>query len=256
MVASTPRSVSWVPSSVLAPVVGPQRVERPADGYAVSLPFDWEHADARSIKTDGTEDEWWDREMVDPVRLASGRYRAPEAPGMSAAFTDAVNTFYGRGAIPIGVCRSGVTPEAGKFNVLAAKKDNGQLRYPHDLLSGKDAPDAVQVLRKSLAAAEDQDGRHAVDAVVGGHLGPAGRDLSVGHLEHDGAVGIADPGVSTTPLNRLVGIFSLCREATFDAQTLRHCFLPAVPGSVLVGNSCQQIYPHPQHLGVGKRRRP
>ena len=61
-------SFSWVPSSVLAPVVGPQRVERPADGYAVSLPFDWEHADARSIKTDGTEDEWWDRDQVDPVR--------------------------------------------------------------------------------------------------------------------------------------------------------------------------------------------
>lgn len=61
-------SFSWVPSTVLAPIVGPQRVERPADGYAVSLPFDWEHADARSIRADGTEDEWWDREKVDPVR--------------------------------------------------------------------------------------------------------------------------------------------------------------------------------------------
>ena len=73
----------------------------------------------------------------------------------AASFTDAINTFYGRGEIPIGVCRSGVTPEAGKFNVLGGLKDDGKLRYPHDLLSGEEARDAVQVLRKALAKAED-----------------------------------------------------------------------------------------------------
>jgi inosine-uridine nucleoside N-ribohydrolase len=74
---------------------------------------------------------------------------------LAAPFTDAVNTFYGRGDIPIGVCRSGVTPEAGKFNVLAAKQDSGSDRYPHDLRSGKQAPDAVDVLRRALASQED-----------------------------------------------------------------------------------------------------
>ncbi|MFT5325045.1 MAG: inosine-uridine nucleoside N-ribohydrolase [Planctomycetaceae bacterium] len=73
----------------------------------------------------------------------------------AAAFTDAVNTFYGRGDIPVGVCRSGVTPERGKFNGLAVEKDGDDLRYPHDLLSGKDAPDAVDVLRKALAGQKD-----------------------------------------------------------------------------------------------------
>ncbi|MEZ6123086.1 MAG: nucleoside hydrolase [Planctomycetaceae bacterium] len=73
----------------------------------------------------------------------------------AAAFTDCINTFYGRGDVPIGVCRSGVTPEAGNFNVLADTKDESQLRYAHDLMSGKDAPDAVDVLRKTLAQAED-----------------------------------------------------------------------------------------------------
>ena len=73
----------------------------------------------------------------------------------AAAFTDAVNTFYRRGDIPIGVCRSGVTPEAGKFNGLAIQKDGDTLRYPHDLLSGKDAPSAVDVLRKALASQKD-----------------------------------------------------------------------------------------------------
>ena len=74
---------------------------------------------------------------------------------LAASFTDAVNTFYGRGDIPIGVCRSGVTPAQGKFNGLGSQKDGGKLRYPHDLLSGKDAPDAVTVLRRALANAKD-----------------------------------------------------------------------------------------------------
>ncbi|TWU04706.1 nucleoside hydrolase [Stieleria varia] len=74
---------------------------------------------------------------------------------LAAPFVDCVNTFYGRGGIPIGVCRSGVTPEPGKFNVLAEAMDNGKLRYPHDLMSGKDAPDAVALLRDVLAGADD-----------------------------------------------------------------------------------------------------
>ncbi len=75
---------------------------------------------------------------------------------LAGPMADAINTFYGRGDIPIGVCRSGVTPAAGKFNVLATAKDaQGSLRYPHDLRSGKDAPAAVDVLRKTLAAQED-----------------------------------------------------------------------------------------------------
>ncbi len=75
---------------------------------------------------------------------------------LAAAFVDAVNTFYGRGEIPIGVCHSKVTPDDGKFNVLASVMDEGKQRYPHDLLSGKDAPDAVKLLRQTLAKSADQ----------------------------------------------------------------------------------------------------
>lgn len=74
---------------------------------------------------------------------------------LAAAFTDVINTFYGRGEIPIGVCRSGVTPEEGRFNVIASQKDGDQPRFAHDLRSGNDAPDAVDVLRRTLAKAED-----------------------------------------------------------------------------------------------------
>jgi len=71
---------------------------------------------------------------------------------LCAPFVDAVNTFYGRGGIPIGVVRQGPTPEDSKFLPLARVEDNGKLRYPHDLESGKDAPEATEVLRKVLAA--------------------------------------------------------------------------------------------------------
>jgi len=105
---------------------------------------------------------------VDDV-LALGMIHALEARGdckllavtitkdnlLAASFTDAVNTFYGKGDIPIGICRSGVTPQTGKFNVLAQKKDNGKLRYPHDLKDAKQIPDAVTVLRRALAHSKE-----------------------------------------------------------------------------------------------------
>lgn len=75
---------------------------------------------------------------------------------LAAPFVDCVNTFYGRGNIPIGVCRnSGKTPDAGKYNQVAKVMDAGKLRFEHDLLSGNNAPTAVEVLRRTLASAED-----------------------------------------------------------------------------------------------------
>lgn len=74
---------------------------------------------------------------------------------LAAAFTDAVNTFYGNGNIPIGICQSGVTPAKGKFNVLAETMDSGKLRYPHDLKDPKQIPSAVSILRTALAGAKD-----------------------------------------------------------------------------------------------------
>jgi len=74
----------------------------------------------------------------------------------SAAFIDALNTFYGRPDVPIGAVRDGVTPEIGKFLPLAdLKNEAGDLLYPHDLRSGADAPEAVDLLRKTLAAQPD-----------------------------------------------------------------------------------------------------
>ena len=74
----------------------------------------------------------------------------------AAPFVDAVNTFYGRGEIPIGVVGQGGVVEKSGFLALVEEKDaQGRFRYPHDLLSGRSAPSATSVLRKTLAAQPD-----------------------------------------------------------------------------------------------------
>ena len=70
-------------------------------------------------------------------------------------FADCVNTFYGRPDIPIGVVRPGGVKAPSAYLKLAAEKNAAGFRYPHELLDGKDASDAVTLLRKTLAAAED-----------------------------------------------------------------------------------------------------
>ena len=67
---------------------------------------------------------------------------------LSAAHIDAINTFYGRPDVLIGAVRKGVVPELGKFLGITG-------RYPHDLKSGADAPEAVALMRKTLAAQPD-----------------------------------------------------------------------------------------------------
>ena len=74
---------------------------------------------------------------------------------LAASFADAVNTFYGRPDIPVGVCNSGVTTHAGKYNVLAEQRDEGLFRYPHDLTTDVPRQPAVTVLRQALANAKD-----------------------------------------------------------------------------------------------------
>jgi len=54
------------------------------------------------------------------------------------------------------VVRNGPEPKQGKFLGLAAEKKNGAYRFPHDLQSGKHAPDATTLLRKVLASQKDR----------------------------------------------------------------------------------------------------
>jgi hypothetical protein len=68
---------------------------------------------------------------------------------LAARYVDAINTFYGRPDIPVGV--NARAPNAGKSRYLAAANE-----FPHDLDPGQ-APEAVSLLRRLLAAAEDAE---------------------------------------------------------------------------------------------------
>ena len=66
----------------------------------------------------------------------------------SAPYIDAFNTFYGRPDIPIGAVRNGATPEEGKYLKHADP-------HAYDLKSGKEAHDAIALLRETLASQPD-----------------------------------------------------------------------------------------------------
>lgn len=74
---------------------------------------------------------------------------------LTGRMVDAVNTFYGRPDLPIGVTRNAQRRDS-KYLQLVETRDGGKLRYPHDVKSNQELPDAVDVLRKSLSESADQ----------------------------------------------------------------------------------------------------
>ncbi len=74
----------------------------------------------------------------------------------SPIYTDAVNTFYGRGEIPIGVVRDGVTPNDRTFiKQISSLQRDGRPLYPRTHGEGG-YEDAVPMLRRLLAAQPDR----------------------------------------------------------------------------------------------------
>ena len=76
----------------------------------------------------------------------------------SAPAIDVINTYYGRPDLPIGSSRTGPNPEEWYHDSVG--------NYPHDLKNGDEAPNAVTLYRKILAAQPD----NSVTIVVVGWL--------------------------------------------------------------------------------------
>jgi len=75
----------------------------------------------------------------------------------AAPYVDLVNTFYGRPEIPIGVVRNGKTPESNPMIQVPSERRNsqGSFVYPHRITDGAQAPEAVSLLRQTLAKQPD-----------------------------------------------------------------------------------------------------
>jgi inosine-uridine nucleoside N-ribohydrolase len=75
----------------------------------------------------------------------------------AAAYVDLVNTFYGRGHVPVGVVAKGKTPEDSPYIRVPAEARNadGTLVYPRRVKDGGEALDAVALLRRVLSDQKD-----------------------------------------------------------------------------------------------------
>jgi inosine-uridine nucleoside N-ribohydrolase len=71
----------------------------------------------------------------------------------AAPYVDVVNNFYRCPEIPIGVVRAGKTPESNPMIQIPAerRRPDGNFVYPHRILDGAQAPEAVSLLRQTLA---------------------------------------------------------------------------------------------------------
>ncbi|MGC8638683.1 MAG: nucleoside hydrolase [Isosphaeraceae bacterium] len=137
---------------------------------------------------------------------------------LAAPFVDAVNTFYGRGDVPIGVVGKGGVVEKSRYLGLVNEKDkDGRYRYPHSLLSGKDAPPATRVLRKVLAAQPD----HSVVIAQVGFSTNLARLLNSGPDECSKLTGVELVKRKVKLLSVMAGAFtSIDGKARFDEYNI------------------------------------
>lgn len=75
----------------------------------------------------------------------------------AAPYVDLVDTFYCHPDVPIGTVRNGKTPESNPLIQVPSERrhPDGTFVYPHRLLDGAEAPDAVSLLRSTLAGQPD-----------------------------------------------------------------------------------------------------
>ncbi|HLX77094.1 MAG TPA: nucleoside hydrolase [Terriglobales bacterium] len=75
----------------------------------------------------------------------------------AAPYVDLVNTFYGRGDIPIGVVHNGKTPQSNPMiqGPSERKRPDGSYVYPHKITDGSQASEAVSLLRRVLSQQPD-----------------------------------------------------------------------------------------------------
>jgi inosine-uridine nucleoside N-ribohydrolase len=75
----------------------------------------------------------------------------------AAPYVDVVNTFYGHPEIPIGAVRDGKTPESNPMIQTPSERRrlDGSFVYPHRIVDGAQASEAVSLLRQTLEKQKD-----------------------------------------------------------------------------------------------------
>ena len=74
---------------------------------------------------------------------------------LAAPFVDAVNSFYERGDVPIGVVGKGGVTEKSEFLSLVEEQESGRFRYPHDVPMRQSAKNATGAPSRDTGAQPD-----------------------------------------------------------------------------------------------------
>lgn len=74
---------------------------------------------------------------------------------LTGPFTDAVNTFYGRPDMPLGITRDAQRRESKYLKLVETRGPEG-LRYPHDVADNEQTPEPVALMRQILSSQPDQ----------------------------------------------------------------------------------------------------
>jgi len=122
-----------------------------------------------------------------------------KANDLAAPFVDAVNTFYGRPDIPIGVGEN-LPPRDSKYLALVKERDGDAFRYPHDVGISQEAEKAVPLIMRLLENADDKSVA-IMQVGLATNLAPL--------LEADGAMGLIEAKVDH--LSVMAGAFETIR---------------------------------------------
>ncbi|MCA9016302.1 MAG: nucleoside hydrolase [Planctomycetaceae bacterium] len=136
----------------------------------------------------------------------------------AALYCDVVNTFYGRPEIPLGRVHQGATPQDGSYvRKVVEYSENGKPVFPRRYPRAEELPEAVSLLRKTLAAQPDQ----SVVLVVVGFSTNIARLLQSPGDEFSPLAGQELVAQKVRLLSQMIGRFDKDKPASFHEYNVR-----------------------------------
>lgn len=136
----------------------------------------------------------------------------------SSLYCDVVNTFYGRPKIPLGRVNQGVTPKDGPYvRKVVEYSEEEKSVFPRHFQRAEEIPEAVSVLRKTLAAQPD----HSVVLVVVGFSTNLARLLKSTGDNVSPLTGKALVSQKVKLLSQMMGRFDKEKPASFHEYNIR-----------------------------------
>lgn len=136
----------------------------------------------------------------------------------AALYCDVVNSFYGRGEIPLGRVSNGKTPKDGSYvRKIVEFSENGKPVFERHYQRAEEIPEAVSLLRKTLASQDD----HSVVLVVVGFSTNIARLLQTPGDEISPLTGQELVAQKVKLLSQMIGRFDPSKPDSFHEYNVR-----------------------------------